>query len=281
VIDLHCHSTASDGTDAPATVVALAAAAGVTALALTDHDTIDGLTDAQDAAAEHDVRLVRGVELSCRVDRGSMHLLVYFLDGDHGALQDRLTELRAARERRNAEVVEVLRGHGVAITLDEVLAEGGSGSVGRPHIAAVLLRHGFVASIQDAFDRWLAKGQPAYVPRQLLEPEEAIALAHESNAVAVIAHPRTLGREGDDLNGLIAQLAASGLDGIEAEYGRYDRETRDTLHALAARHGLASTGGSDYHGAYKPDLAIGTGTGDLAVVDALLDALEARRPSTS
>lgn len=278
MIDLHAHSTASDGSDTPAALMRLAASVRLSAVALTDHDTVEGLAEARAAAAAAGVRLVQGCELSCEVGSATMHLLVYFLADGPGPLQDRLAGLQAARADRNRRIVDVLVAHGLDVTLDEILTEAGGGSVGRPHVAGVLLRKGYVDSVQDAFDRWLAKGKPAYLDRERLLPAEAIALAHASGAVAVLAHPTSLGYEGPELEQFVAGLAADGLDGLECEYGRYGPETRARLRSLADRHGLAVTGGSDYHGRYKPDLALGTGLGDLNVADDLLDALEERRP---
>jgi 3',5'-nucleoside bisphosphate phosphatase len=279
VIDLHAHSNASDGSDSPAALMALAARAGVDAIALTDHDTVEGLAEARLAADAAGVRLVPGCELSCEVGPATMHLLVYFLGDGPGPLQDRLAGLQAARADRNERIVGVLNGHGIDITLEEVLAESGGGSVGRPHVAGVLLRKGYVASVQEAFDVWLAKGKPGYVERERLLPAEAIDLAHASGAVAVMAHPTSLGFDGPEMERFVAGLAGDGLDGLECEYGRYPPDLRAALRALADRLGLAVTGGSDYHGRYKPDLSLGTGLGDLNVPGDLLDALEARRPA--
>ena len=279
VIDLHTHSTASDGSDAPAALMAMAARVGLSAIALTDHDTVEGLGEARAAAADAGVRLIDGCELSCEVGPATMHLLVYFLADTPGPLQDRLGGLQAARADRNRRIVAVLQAHGLDVTLDEILAEAGGGSVGRPHVAGVLLRKGYVSSVQEAFDVWLGKGKPAYLERERLLPAEAIALAHASGAVAVLAHPTSLGFDAPALGGFVAGLAADGLDGVECDYGRYSPELRGALRSLAGRLGLAVTGGSDYHGRYKPDIALGSGTGDLAVPDDLLDALEARRPA--
>ena len=278
VIDLHSHSTASDGSDSPAALVDLAARTGLSALALTDHDTVAGLAEARAAAAGAGVRLVQGCELSCEVGSATMHLLVYFLDDGPGPLQDSLAGMQAARADRNRRIVDVLQAHGLDVTLEEILDEAGGGSVGRPHVAGVLLRKGYVSSVQEAFDVWLAKGKPAYLDRDRLLPADAIALAHASGAVAVLAHPTSLGFSGETLEGFVGALAADGLDGVECEYGRYAPELRASLRALAARHGLAVTGGSDYHGRYKPDIALGTALGDLNVPDNLLEELEARRP---
>jgi predicted metal-dependent phosphoesterase TrpH len=278
VIDLHTHSTASDGSDTPTALLAMAARIGLSAVALTDHDTVEGLAEARAAAADVGVRLVESCELSCEVGPATMHLLVYFLADGPGPLQDRLHGLQAARADRNRRIVAVLQGRGLDVTLEEILEEAGGGSVGRPHVAGVLLRKGYVTSVQEAFDVWLAKGKPAYLDRERLLPAEAIALAHASGAVAVLAHPTSLGYDGPELEEFVAGLAADGLDGMECEYGRYTPELRAALRAMADRLGLAVTGGSDYHGRYKPDIALGSGLGDLAVPDDLLEALEARRP---
>ena len=280
MIDLHSHSTMSDGTDAPARVVALAADAGVDALALTDHDTLDHVAEATAAADEHGIRLVPGCEISCELGTrapGSMHLLVYFVDDGPGPLQDRLGGLQRGRDVRNAQILDVLRGHGIDLSPEELAAEAGPGSVGRPSIARLLVRHGHVATIQEAFDRWLAKGRPAYVERPRLDPEEAIGLTHASGGVCAVAHPASLGLDGAELDGLVGELTAAGLDGLECEYAAYTPDERAPLHALAARHGLAPTGGSDYHGENKPGLLVGVGRGDLRVPDGYLDELESRR----
>jgi 3',5'-nucleoside bisphosphate phosphatase len=281
MIDLHSHSTMSDGTDPPARVIELADDAGLSALALTDHDTLDHVPEGRAAAAARGLRLVPGCEISCELgDRapGSMHLLVFFVDDAPGELQGRLRALQAARDERNVQIVEALNTHGVPITVEAVHAQAGPGSVGRPHIARVLMEQGHVASIQEAFDVWLAKGRPAYFERDRLGPEAAIELTHASAGVCAIAHPMSLGLVDGALDELIGKLAGAGLDGLECEYGAYLPEERTTLHELAARHGLAPTGGSDYHGDNKPGLSIGTGRGDLRVPDEYLVELESRRP---
>ncbi|HEX7521005.1 MAG TPA: PHP domain-containing protein [Acidimicrobiia bacterium] len=279
MIDLHSHSTVSDGTDPPAAIIAMAVDRALTAIALTDHDTLEHIAPARAAADELEIRLVPATEISCALDGrapGTLHLLVYFLDDPDSPLGARLGALQTARQSRNVLIVEALRDNGVDITLDEVLAKGGTGTVGRPHIAQVLMDKGAVSSIQEAFDVWLAKGRPGYHERERLGPEVATGLAHESGAVTVVAHPLSLGLDTTELDRFVAELAEAGLDGLECEYGRYTPEERGALSALAARHGLAPTGGSDYHGDNKPDLQIGIGQGDLAVPDDLLENLESR-----
>ena len=280
MIDLHSHSTVSDGTDSPEHVIEMSRAAGLAALALTDHDTLEHVAVAQAAARTCGVRFVPGCEISCELEGrapGTMHLLVYFIDDGVGPLQDRLDELQAGRNERNEKIVAALRAHGIEVTIDDVHAKAGPGSVGRPHVARVLMEKGYVSSIQEAFDVWLARGRPAYYERPRLTPETAIELAHQSGGVCSIAHPATLGLDGEYVEAFIGVLTDTGLDALECEYGAYTLEERSAWRVLAERHGLALTGGSDYHGENKPGLALGVGRGDLQVPDGLLDALEARR----
>jgi 3',5'-nucleoside bisphosphate phosphatase len=275
VIDLHTHSTVSDGSDTPEEVVALAAKAGLSALALTDHDRQDGIAAARKKAAEVGIELVAGTEISCN-HAGTMHMLVYFLEPGEGPLQDELLRLQVARDNRNDELIARLAELGLPVTMEELEAEAGGSGAGRPHVAAILVRKGVASSVQDAFDRWLAKGRPAYVEKERLDPLPAIALALQSGALPVLAHPLSLGLSPDELERTVGELAEAGLVGLESIYGRYDREERASLAVMAAQSGLAITGGSDHHGTYKPDLSVGTGRGDLHVPDGALEALRDR-----
>jgi predicted metal-dependent phosphoesterase TrpH len=203
-----------------------------------------------------------------------MHLVVLWLEPGPGPLQDRLGSLQEARNLRNAAMVERLSQLGMPVEMEEVLVEAGTGSVGRPHIAAVLMRKGFVPDIRTAFDLWLARGRPAYVNRPRLAPEEAIGLARESGAVPVLAHPHTLGvHRAAEMAGLLTRLVEAGLVGLEAEYSLYRRHERDGYTHLARRFGLLPSGGSDFHGLYKPGLRLGTGYGDLRVPEEMEEAL--------
>ena len=277
MIDLHTHSTASDGSESPARVAELAAQAGCTAFALTDHDGLDGILSAQEAAAAANVRCVPGCEISSP-HTGTLHLLVYFVEPGDGPLQDELRRLQEVRHDRNLRMVATLAGLGLPITYEEVAAEAGGVGVGRPHAAAVLVRNGAASSVQDAFDRFLAKGRPGYVEKERLPVDEAVRLARASGGVAVLAHPLSLNLTSRELDPFLAELAAAGVAGIEALYGRYSPTERAELVELAGRHGLVASGGSDFHGAYKPDLAVGVGRGDLDVPDDVLAHLESRRP---
>ena len=280
-IDLHVHSTASDGTESPADLIAGAARAGLGAMALTDHDTLEGLDTAAATADIFGIRLIPGVELSCEWEGGAMHLVVLFLESGQGPLQDRLAELRAGRDGRNALIVDRLVGLGIDITLDEVMEEAGAGTVGRPHVAAVMIRKNVVPDIQTAFDRYLAAGRPAYVGRKRLTPAEAISLGRASGGVPVLAHPHTLSGNLDRelLLPNLRRLAEMGLIGVEVEYSTYLPDDRRRLRRMATGAGLLPSGGSDYHGAYKPDIMLGVGKGDLVVPGSILDDLEAARPT--
>lgn len=276
MIDLHTHSTASDGSDAPADVVRMAASAGCTAVALTDHDTLDGIDEAWSAAGDSGVEVVPGCELSCEVREGTMHLLVYFVQPGEGPLQDRLVELQRIRDDRNRRMVDRLRQLGMDVTYEELSTEAGGRGVGRPHAAAVLVRKGYVQSVPEAFDRFLAKGKPGYVEKERLSPAEAIGLARASGGVAVLAHPFTVRRTVDSLTPMIEELSGLGLGGLECLYSRYSPDERETLRRLAQRNGLVATGGSDHHGTYKPNLSVGVGSGDLSVPDRVLEDLRTR-----
>ncbi len=287
MIDLHTHSRVSDGSETPGRVVELAAAVGCSAMALTDHDSLAGLEEAGRVAAELGVRLVPGCEVSCRKPapppgapriEGSVHLLVYFVEPGEGPLQNELVKLRGDRAVRNRDLAARLEELGTGITYEDVLAEAGDeGGIGRPHFARALVKAGAVEDIDDAFDRYLADGRPGYVPKARLDPPDVARLAHESGGVAVLAHPLSTGLSPQHLERMVAELAEGGLDGIEAVYSSYTPDQRSVLRRMATRNNLVATGGSDFHGSFKPGLAVGTGRGDLNVPDDLLETLEARR----
>lgn len=281
MIDLHTHSTCSDGSDSPERVVELAVAAGLSALALTDHDNMAGISAARAAAEASGIGFVAGCEVSCVAGGGTMHLLCYYAEEGDNPLAATLERLRRERAGRNDTLIDRLRELGIDISLSEVRAEAGSDTVGRPHFAAVLVRKGVVSSIQEAFDALLKKGAPAYVPKASLTGTEVVEVASASGALAVLAHPYSLGLEAGELESKVAALKEAGLAGLECYYGRYDNEEWGELASLARRLGLVATGGSDYHGRFKPDLSIGNGRGDLEVPDSALEELAARRPSSA
>lgn len=281
VIDLHTHSTVSDGSDAPRRIPELAAEAGCSAVALTDHDRLDGVAEARERAEELGITLIAGCELSCisPAAAGSMHVLVYFVEATEGPLQDKLAELQSVRDDRNRALAERLGDLGLPVTYEEMQEEAGGSGAGRPHAAAVLVRKGVVASVGEAFERWLADGRPGYVERTRLEPAEALRLVRESGGVASVAHPLSMKLPDAELEATMRELAELGLAGMECIYGRFSPEEREGLAGMARRLGLVATGGSDHHGTYKPDLSVGVGQGDLDVPESALEELAARRPS--
>lgn len=264
-VDLHTHSTYSDGSETPTDLVAAAAAIGLESLALTDHDNLDGIPEARRAADRAGIELIPGTELSCTWEPGGLHLLVLWLEPGPGPLQDRLGEIQRGRADRNHRIVAKLGDLGVEITDEEVLAEAGGTGAGRPHIAALLVKKGVVESMSEAFDLYLAAGRPAYADRLRLAIEEAITLGRASGAVPIIAHPHTLGISGSRLDAELRRLAEVGLIGLECYYPEYEPDTRMELAERARDVGLIPSGGSDFHGSYKRGLMLGTGYGDLVI----------------
>lgn len=273
-IDLHSHSSFSDGSDTPEELIANAKRIGLDVLALTDHDTLEGIPRARAAAHEAGIELISGTELSLDWDKGGMHLVVLWLEPGPGPLQDRLASLQQGRDLRNVGIVGRLNELGIEITIEEVLAQAGSGTVGRPHFAAVMQRKGVVETMTQAFDEFLANGKPAYVSRERLSPMEAIQLARASGAVPILAHPHTLGVDNrHEMSDLLDKLVGYGLIGIECHYGTYSAEGRSGMVAMARRFGLLPSGGSDYHGSYKADVALGVGRVGIPVPRLILDDL--------
>lgn len=276
-VDLHLHSTCSDGSNTPAEIITGAIAANLTGIALTDHDTLHGLPEAAALAKTAGIRFVGGTELSVAWKNQSMHMLVYFLDPAGGPLQDHMEDLRRSRHQRNLEIAEKLQAQGLDITIEEVDTEAGGGVVGRPHFAGVMIRKGYVENVPEAFERYLSAGRPAYTPRKRLSAEEAIGMSRASNAVPVIAHPHTLNLRAEEFSSGFRNLVDQGLGGIEAYYGEYSPALRLRIAEICDELSIVATGGSDYHGKYKPHLSIGTGKGDLAVPDLALEQLEQSR----
>ncbi|MFI1045971.1 PHP domain-containing protein [Streptomyces griseoruber] len=250
-IDLHCHSTASDGTDTPAELVRNAAAGGLDVIALTDHDTTRGYAEAIGALPEG-LTLVTGAELSCRIDGVSLHMLAYLFDPEEPALLAERELVRDDRVPRARGMIAKLQGLGVPVTWEQVARIAGDGSVGRPHVATALVELGVVPSVSDAFTRdWLADGGRACVEKHETDPFEAIRLVKGAGGVTVFAHPGAVKRGRTVPESAIAELAAAGLDGIEVDHMDHDEDTRARLRGLAEDLGLLVTGSSDYHGSRK------------------------------
>jgi len=259
-IDLHAHTTASDGSLTPTELVVKASGLGLAALAVTDHDTVAGLAEAREAALAAGLELVSGVELSVEDDKGRFHLLGYGFDTNNPELAETLAALRVARAERNTLMAEKMKELGLPVTMDDVRAEAGEDSevIARPHFAQALIKKGIVSSVQEAFDRYLASGKPLYLPKQGLTAHEAIALLHRAGGVAVMAHPGLVPQSASALAARVEVLTNDdGIDGIEAYYSQHSPADTERFLALAGRLGLLVTGGSDFHGTPKPHVPLG------------------------
>ncbi|RMG68582.1 MAG: PHP domain-containing protein [Calditrichaeota bacterium] len=280
MIDLQMHSNFSDGSDSPTELVRQARALGLRAIALTDHDTIDGLPEFLSAGRELGVTTVPGVEISIDTklpNNGHMHLLGLFIDPEAGDLKRTLDYLREQRNLRAEKIIRKLNELNVPITMEELLAEAGEGSIGRPHVAKILLRKGVVSSIQEAFDVYLAKGKPAYMDKVKLGEADAIRMVKDAGGLAILAHPHLMNYDTwEETRDKILALRELGLDGFEAYYSTMPAEFSQKLLALAREFDFAVSGGSDYHGANKDNIRMGVGLGDLHVPDAVYDQLKAR-----
>jgi predicted metal-dependent phosphoesterase TrpH len=243
-------------------------------MAITDHDITTGLVEAMAAGEACGIEVIPGVEISSIFGNSELHILGYFLDWQDIRLNERLKTLRDSRHRRNPKIVEQLQNLGIELTYEEVRALAGSDSVGRPHIARALMDKGIVTSAKEAFDRFLADGKPAYVPRDLPAPVEAIHWIKAAGGLAVLAHPTWVRGTDQSLVELVRQLKADGLDGVEVYYSTHAaRQTREYL-SLAQQLGLLVTGGSDFHGLTKPDVEVGIGKGSLHIPTSLLPKMK-------
>lgn len=250
-VDLHTHSTASDGSRPAREVVRAAREVGLVAIALTDHDTVAGLAEADDEGRSLGVRVVAGVELSAVEGDSETHLLGLHL-ADVYRLDTRLSELRTMRLSRAERIVTRLNELGVRVTLEDVLTQSGGGAVGRPHIARALVNDGWATDLRDAFDRYLGNGRAAYVPKERLPIEEAIAMIHDAGGIAVLAHPGASGTRAR-----IEALVAHGLDGVEVRHPSHSHEDVVRLQALVDHFRLVPSGGSDWHGVPEGGRALG------------------------
>lgn len=270
VVDLHTHSTASDGLLAPARLVELAVARGLRVLGLTDHDTTAGLAEAEAAAHAAGLRLIPGVELSTAVPAGEVHILGYLLDPASAQLQEALATFREARTGRARQIVARLTAAGVPIDYNCVVAIASGATIGRPHVARALVAAGHAVSVDDAFARFLIRGRPGYVERYRLSPREVVELVRAAGGVPVLAHPHSVA----NLDQLLPELVTAGLGGLECYYGDYGTATHQELVALATRFGLVPTGGTDFHG---PGLTHSQPLGGAPVPFSAVALLEARR----
>lgn len=278
VIDLHTHTTFSDGSFTPTRLVTAAADMGLSALAITDHDTVDGVPEALTAGERLGLRVVPGVEINLEHDRATMDLLGYFLGGAPGdALRTQLLALRRYRDERNARILERLAELGMPLTPAELTAAAGDGAVGRPHIGLAMVRRGYVGSVPEAFRLYLGRGAPAWVDKRRLSLRAAVDLLCAAGAAPVLAHPGIIRADRAGLEHIVRDAAEAGIVGLECYHPAHDDETVRVCLRLAARYDLAVTGGSDFHGAVKPHVHLGVGPGGMSFPDELLVGLEARR----
>ena len=279
MVDLHAHTTASDGSLSPSQLVALALEKDLSAVGITDHDTIAGWNEGFAAGAELGIEIVPGVELSTSYEGGRFHLLGYYFERD-SKLSQELEEIQLQRNKRNASIFANLEKLGVPLEESEVraFAMREEGELGRPHFARAMIARGYVETTQEAFDKYLADGAPGYAPKKVLSPKEAIALIHDAGGVAIWAHPPMRKKVSfDELEERLRDWVGWGLDGLEIYYSQYTPEDAAWTLAMTQKYHLIGSGGSDFHGVSKPDVHLGiTHTGE-GVPEGVLAQLQERR----
>lgn len=253
-IDLHMHSNFSDGVHPPSKLIEMAKEKGLVAISLTDHDILDGIVEAKKAADEVGIEVLTGVELSCEFGGRDLHVLGYGIDPEHAGFQEMLRMFRETRHKRGIKIIEKLNALGISIEPSEVMAQAGQGALGRPHIAKALVEGGHVSRTQEAFDKYIADGGPAYVPKYKMNPPEAIEHIHAAGGLAFIAHPGVFLEKTEGIYDLIEQ----GFDGIEVYHPTHKEDTRRTLKSIALEKDMLVSGGTDYHGFPGRDLEIGS-----------------------
>jgi len=286
VIDLHCHSTASDSDRTPTQLVEHAKKLGLQTVAITDHDTIDGVEEAMEAGKRLGVTVIPGIELSADFPNGTMHILGYHIDTENPVIKKDLAEKQEYRAKRSLIMIDRLNGMAdkngkpIQITREEVAeVASGTSALGRPHIATVLMNKGHVGSVKEAFATLLSEKSPAYLPNMKMSPAECINLIHQAGGIAVLAHPYQTRLSGAALDEKVGELAKLGLRGIETFYSLHSEEQTKEYEGLAAKYNLVKTGGSDWHGSIKPNIEMGSGVGDLFVPPSVLEDIERALPS--
>ena len=265
-VDLHTHSNVSDGSMSPAELVRHAIDSGLQVLALTDHDTIDGLSEAIAAAKGTNLTLVSGVELAAWYDKKvELHIVGLFVDHEDDVFKKAMKDMQEVRESRNERMVDLMQRGGIDITLEQLTREEGDGILTRANFAAYLKNHGYVGSINEAFDRYLDNGKPFYIPRETLSPDRAIQLILGAGGIPILAHPMLYKIGGETREKIIRELIEMGLLGMETYYSMNTPSDTQYCLELARRYNLLRSGGSDYHGTYKPHIEIGKGRGRLYI----------------
>lgn len=276
LIDLHAHTTASDGTFTPEELIRYAAEKGLAAVAITDHDTAGGAARAAELEGKHGVEVVPGIEISAEYFGYGIHILGYFIDPAAPAMARVLDWVIDERKRRNREIIALMRADGVDVSAGALAARFPGAVLGRPHLAAALVENGLCLSVQEGFDRFLSEGRKYYLPRTYLPLDTALECIRDSGGKAVFAHPLQYRMSGDELLTLTRRLTEAGCVGMECLYSGYTTEQSEYLRSIARAFGLCVTGGSDFHGSRKPHIDLGCGTGALAVPYEALEALRAR-----
>lgn len=287
-IDLHTHSTASDGEDSPGEVVRKAKNLDLAAVAITDHDTVGGHAEALLAGQNLGMKVIPGCELSSTCGKNRFHIVGLWVPGDNATFNELLANLRKKRQDRNVGIVDILRSLGFDISIDEVIQEslagnkdGKPGSIGRPHIASVLVRKGYVKNMREAFDEYLKPGKKAWLPKEVPTSEDACRLLADIGATVVLAHPfleqDKIKPTPQEIDEVVSLLAPHGLNAIEVWHPSHTPEDEKAALEIARRHGLLPSGGSDYHAGKKTDISLGTGKGNLAVAESVLSHLEEAR----
>lgn len=273
LIDLHTHSTCSDGSMTPDELVKHAAENGLAAIALTDHDTVSGVEEAVSAGERYGVEVVPAIEFSVK-SQTETHILGYFIDVHNPVLKEILGEIIEKRIERNVMTAKLLKDLGFDVTLEEAASLAPGGIVGRAHFARVMMNKGYVSSVKEAFEKYLSSGKPAYFGNQKLEAETAIQAIHSAGGVAFLAHPHLIKISDERLEKYLEELKSYGLDGLEGYYTDYDEEMQTKFQAMAKKHSLEISGGTDFHAAMKPHISIGKGTGNMAIPYSVLERIK-------
>lgn len=273
-VDLHVHSNASDGTLCPSEVVCLAKETGLCAIALTDHDTVEGVDEALAAGRQYNIEVIPGVELSCAYISKEIHIVGLFVDCRNQDFLDELTRLKDTRNARNEQMAQKCREQGMDITMKELLAEYPGAVLTRAHFAALLTKKGYVSSVKDAFERYLNDHGPCFVPRYKMPCEKTIELIHSAGGLAILAHPILYKLGNSELAKLVSYLAKCGLDGIEVLYSTYTASDERRVDKLAKENALLISGGSDFHGANKPHIRLGTCRSNMRIPYDILENLK-------
>jgi len=275
MIDLHIHSTASDGTMSPTEIVRYAKEKDLEAIAITDHDTVEGVEEALAAGEKTGIEVVPGIEISAEYPESTLHILGYYIDFNDDKFLRSISVLQKARAERNPKIIKNLQNLGLKIDFEEVIEEAETGQVGRPHFAQVLLKKGYVKDINEAFNKYLKKGAPAYEDKFRFPPKEAVSYILNAGGIPVLGHPNTLNYQTNtELESIVSGMVKYGLMGVEVYYSEHNKNQTEFYEQLAKKYDLLTTGGSDFHGQNLKGIGLGTGRKNLNVPYALLKRMK-------